>query len=174
MQCEAVFLKTYRSTIFCSDACREMPRSEWAPVRLARELARRKREREIDRIRRKGLPLFQQRVNSLNSNYGVRLIAADLEGIMLVQEWHCVLCNLHLQGNAWEIDHIIPVKSGGPTSTDNLQILCSKCNKGKWTMPVQDYIAHCTAVADFARMQARRRQHRHSETQLVFLHAAVV
>lgn len=174
MQCETPFLKVYRSTIFCSDACREMPRSDWAPVRMARELARQRREREREKIRKKGLPLFRRRAISLNGNYGVRLTAADIESIMLAQEWHCVLCNLHLQGNAWEVDHIISVKSGGLTSLDNLQILCSKCNKGKWTMSAQDYVAHCIAVADFARMQTRRRQRGHSESQLAFLHAAVV
>lgn len=167
-QCGRTFIKVYRSTLYCSERCRTLPRTFWSLERLARESARHKREREQEKIRRRGKPHFKGRAISLNSNYKSTITSADLEGLMNGQAWHCILCNLHLEGNAWEIDHVIPVKSGGKTVIENLQILCSKCNKGKWTMSVEDYIAHCIAVADFTRLQRRQRQYRTSEMQLTF------
>lgn len=37
------------------------------------------------------------------------------------------------EGATLEIDHIIPVANGGTNDIDNLQTLCKKCNRGKYT-----------------------------------------
>lgn len=47
--------------------------------------------------------------------------------------WHrdggrCVICDA---GEYLEFDHIIPLAKGGATTTENLQILCRKCNSAK-------------------------------------------
>ena len=51
----------------------------------------------------------------------------------------CVLCSLVGRGETHEekikgfaIDHIISLASGGSSELENLQILCSKCNRKKW------------------------------------------
>lgn len=43
----------------------------------------------------------------------------------------CQNCRTNVPDNQIEFDHIIPVAKGGPTSVDNLRVLCRKCNRGK-------------------------------------------
>jgi hypothetical protein len=55
--------------------------------------------------------------------------------VMLRDEFRCRLCGrspaTH-SGMHLEIDHIVPWSKGGETTDDNLQTLCSDCNRGKW------------------------------------------
>ncbi|WP_237229261.1 HNH endonuclease [Rubinisphaera sp. JC750] len=58
-----------------------------------------------------------------------RYIPADVRS----EVWHrdggrCVICDA---GEYLEFDHIIPLAKGGATTTENLQILCRKCNSAK-------------------------------------------
>jgi hypothetical protein len=43
----------------------------------------------------------------------------------------CQRCGKHLLDNEIEFDHIIPVSRGGPTSVENIRILCRPCNRAK-------------------------------------------
>ena len=43
----------------------------------------------------------------------------------------CNGCESHLELRHLEIDHIIPKKNGGTDGQDNLQLLCSSCNRIK-------------------------------------------
>ena len=43
----------------------------------------------------------------------------------------CQVCGHHVLDNEIEIDHIIPHSKGGPTSVDNLRLLCRDCNRTK-------------------------------------------
>lgn len=43
-------------------------------------------------------------------------------------------------GEAWHIEHVIPVNKGGPTRADNLTLACSSCNLRKGTMPAYAFI----------------------------------
>ena len=54
--------------------------------------------------------------------------------IFIRDDFRCVLCGADAaEDNAvrLEVDHILPIVSGGKTETDNLKTLCSKCNNGK-------------------------------------------
>jgi hypothetical protein len=55
--------------------------------------------------------------------------------VMLRDEFRCRLCGrspaTH-SGMHLEIDHVVPWSKGGETTDDNLQTLCSDCNRGKW------------------------------------------
>lgn len=49
------------------------------------------------------------------------------------QDWKCKDCNTKLQ--AWfEVDHIIPLHSGGTNNVDNLVALCRNCHGKKTAM----------------------------------------
>jgi hypothetical protein len=43
----------------------------------------------------------------------------------------CQQCHLNVPDTNIEFDHLIPVSRGGPTSVDNLRILCKECNRKK-------------------------------------------
>ena len=63
-------------------------------------------------------------------------VSASLRLLVLERdEYRCVYC-LTTQENSGEqlqIDHIIPVASGGTSTRDNLCSCCAKCNNNKWT-----------------------------------------
>ena len=46
--------------------------------------------------------------------------------------YKCCACGRGADVCALEVDHIIPVSSGGTNDMDNLQCLCSDCNMGKF------------------------------------------
>ena len=43
----------------------------------------------------------------------------------------CQSCRVNVPDNEIEFDHIIPVAKGGPTTVDNLRVLCRACNRNK-------------------------------------------
>ena len=47
------------------------------------------------------------------------------------QEGVCIGCNTHFPFRVMEVDHIVPRSQGGTDHADNLQLLCSGCNRSK-------------------------------------------
>ena len=47
------------------------------------------------------------------------------------QEGVCVGCNTHFPFRVMDVDHILPRSKGGTDHPDNLQLLCSGCNRSK-------------------------------------------
>lgn len=43
----------------------------------------------------------------------------------------CQSCRVNVGDNEIEFDHIIPVAKGGPTTVENLRVLCRTCNRKK-------------------------------------------
>ncbi len=43
----------------------------------------------------------------------------------------CQICFRHVPDNEIELDHLIPHSKGGPTTVDNLRLLCRPCNRKK-------------------------------------------
>jgi 5-methylcytosine-specific restriction endonuclease McrA len=51
----------------------------------------------------------------------------------------CVYCGLDLIIKEVQLDHVIPEAKGGPTSYDNLQVTCGKCNREKSTLSESEF-----------------------------------
>ena len=57
----------------------------------------------------------------------------------------CEGCGMHYLPNILEMDHIIPKSKGGTDHADNLQLLCSNCNRRK------DSRSHADLMAELAK-----------------------
>ena len=55
------------------------------------------------------------------------------------QEGRCGGCRMDFPFKVFEVDHVIPVSKGGTDHLDNLQLLCSNCNRIKGDRP-QEYL----------------------------------
>ena len=53
----------------------------------------------------------------------------------------CALCGITSKDRALDVDHIVPHSKGGPSTFENLQILCSKCNRSKGNRSDTDFRA---------------------------------
>ena len=51
----------------------------------------------------------------------------------------CALCGITSKDRALDVDHIVPHSKGGPSTFENLQILCSKCNRSKGNRSHTDF-----------------------------------
>ena len=53
------------------------------------------------------------------------------------QEGHCNGCNVELEIQHFEIDHIVPKAKGGGDYMENYQLLCGNCNRTKGARPME-------------------------------------
>ena len=53
--------------------------------------------------------------------------------------YYCVFCDEDLRDAAIHIDHVIPESKGGPTTYDNLQVTCRKCNLAKGVLTESEF-----------------------------------
>ena len=53
--------------------------------------------------------------------------------------YHCVYCDEDLTDSEIHLDHVIPESRGGPTTADNLQVTCRKCNTSKGVMSEKEF-----------------------------------
>ena len=100
------------------------------------------------------MDVFDQRALVLRKRAGKIGSVSDVTGTSLrhmmdEQLGLCVLCGIDIRA-AWEVDHIVPCADGGITTPGNVQLLCRRCNKGKWTFSQEEYVAHCARVTTHA------------------------
>lgn len=62
---------------------------------------------------------------------GGSITKADVEKKFVDQAGKCAICDQELLPR-FEIDHILPVALDGPTTKENIQLLCRPCNRWKW------------------------------------------
>ena len=53
--------------------------------------------------------------------------------------YYCVYCDEDLRDAEIHMDHVIPESKGGPTSYDNLQVTCRKCNLAKGVLTESEF-----------------------------------
>lgn len=53
--------------------------------------------------------------------------------------YRCVYCDEDLSGAEIHMDHVIPESAGGPTTYDNLQVTCRKCNLAKGVLAESEF-----------------------------------
>ena len=57
------------------------------------------------------------------------------------QEGVCVGCDTHFPFKVMEVDHVLPQSRGGTDHSDNLQLLCSHCNRSKGNKTMAEWRA---------------------------------
>ena len=61
------------------------------------------------------------------------------------QEGDCAGCKTHFPFRVMDVDHILPRSRGGTDHPDNLQLLCSGCNRSKGGKTMAEWKAHQAA-----------------------------
>jgi 5-methylcytosine-specific restriction endonuclease McrA len=130
-------------------------------VRLATEPAKRPWEKSISRalrkLKSKERDKWSQRISNAQSSLRQRsrikrvplsLIVNSSERCIELQQWQCALCGATLEPERSEIDHRLPRSKGGSEAADNLQWLCTTCNRAKGVMSNGEFIQLCLAVAN--------------------------
>lgn len=64
---------------------------------------------------------------------GCVVSSADIAVVVERSGGRCAACNALVPEEFRHIDHIVPLAKGGPHSTENLQLLCYRCNTRKGT-----------------------------------------
>lgn len=57
------------------------------------------------------------------------------------QEGVCLGCETHFPFKVMEVDHILPTSRGGTDHFENLQLLCTRCNKSKGSKTMAEWRA---------------------------------
>jgi 5-methylcytosine-specific restriction endonuclease McrA len=73
------------------------------------------------------------------AKYGTRvdpMLMPHVLAAFMVEAKVCVSCPVEMtfeieQDNTATLDHIVPLKDGGPHAIENLQVMCRKCHRGK-------------------------------------------
>ncbi|MFH1741137.1 MAG: HNH endonuclease signature motif containing protein [bacterium] len=65
------------------------------------------------------------------AKYVGRYTDRDIADIRDRQRGKCGTCKANLKRTGFHVDHIIPIKLGGPNWPDNIQLLCPTCNLSK-------------------------------------------
>jgi len=63
----------------------------------------------------------------------IRRLVIERDGL------RCVYCGVDLIKSEVHLDHVIPESQGGPTSYDNLQVTCPKCNLEKGVLTESEF-----------------------------------
>lgn len=65
-----------------------------------------------------------------NTPFGNNFTPIDIRLKLKLQHIQCVYCKTSIK-EYFEIDHIIPLSKGGSNESNNIQLLCQDCNRGK-------------------------------------------
>lgn len=83
------------------------------------------------------------------------LTAETLRGVILDSGGRCAWCGDSLIGQAFEIDHIMPLSRGGDNLTVNLVLACADCNRRKGDKPPLTFAQQQSARGKLTRLVRR-------------------
>ncbi len=101
---------------------------QWTGIDISPKAAELVRERIDDLTRRIGHRTDLPKRTDLGKLPAPRTHRAALYGD---QAGHCAGCGTHFEIQHFEVDHIISRKKGGTNHVENLQLLCTNCNRIK-------------------------------------------
>lgn len=70
---------------------------------------------------------------------GVKLFAEDLFHVYVRDMGKCRYCSIAVGPMDCSFDHVVPFKSGGENTVDNLVVSCITCQRSKYTKTPQEY-----------------------------------
>jgi 5-methylcytosine-specific restriction endonuclease McrA len=96
--------------------------------------------------------LIEARAERFLTGRHLSLSEEDIKAIELRQNFRCAVCGTLINATANpHLDHVFPFVFGGADSTENLQLLCQRCNQGKgslihWVMAAPWFIKRDAAL----------------------------
>jgi hypothetical protein len=80
-------------------------------------------------------PVFamaEEMTETEQGRYSGRAIPRDIMlKVVRRDNYLCQICHTHVPDDQIELDHLIPISKGGPTTVENLRLLCRPCNRKK-------------------------------------------
>ena len=61
----------------------------------------------------------------------INIPASVRKYVLQRDNYQCQSCGVNKQQASLNVDHIVPLATGGSNDISNLQVLCSKCNQRK-------------------------------------------
>ena len=123
---------------------KERAEISWGPVR----------RRLHDYVAKRGEGIWDHKwLDSPDGRFAMRFKVLEAGGR------RCASCGITSEDRALDVDHIVPHSKGGPSTFENLQILCSKCNRAKGNRSQTDFRAAeppAPGLADCAHLYAPR------------------
>lgn len=76
-------------------------------------------------------------------------VSEKIRQCLIDQSCSCNYCGELFVGGNYEIDHVHPLVLGGMHSTDNLQLLCVRCNRSKGSRTEAEFLGWIQKISMF-------------------------
>ena len=75
-----------------------------------------------------------------------KLTKAERQAVYDKMEGHCAYCGCEISLQTMRVDHIVPLRKGGPDTMDNMWPACRSCNHYKRGMELERWRAQLEAI----------------------------
>lgn len=88
-------------------------------------------------------------VDDSGQDASTKITAVALMRLLEDQRFRCALSGVELTPSTMAADHIVPLSEGGEHCMGNIQLVTDRINVAKGTMPNDEFVAMCRAVAGY-------------------------